>query len=635
MSTSATSVPSTSGKSKPKKSAFLSKTTEIETEPVVIAEEEPEAGETEPEGQEPDYPETVAVPGCKRKGKPMPFKTADLKGKVLNLWMDVQQCAREFLNPGTPTLVGRWNDVYGYLTKINFQETQLFLAEVQWKIIVKFNPMLWKCLGTRWASPTERAMYNFMATLPQDIMPLERLREKARKDIGESTEFLEGPGDNRLEPGDIWRRMMKELDGLAGINEALHQLEGHRRTAIVASGLPNACAILRLMNDYALAAMGRRSDLRLLELADGGTLRLTRFARNMVSWHFGVEELVVAALDMGNKGRAACQEGHVTFGKYQSLEYYLGTNLYDPAIDIGLVECSCTPDVVDRLKNCPNTQTVGNERRRWRTEEETANLRTPAVLCLGGCCSAFAPGNNPKKDSRELDRFLNSFVAAARERGQDPDLEPLPIGPENPYDLTLGNQFDETLGPVRQRGRLLNLRPYKTGDEVVVGIENALIVVSRVALAPGDAIAFGPRKPLLVNLWIGNGFGRTLAIFEGDYTPRPLPYGAVEYNGNRVPEEVMRTTILSLLGCSNILVGFQVGWTLAALNLVLPGHRVVYLGIDPAFQSWCRRLLPRRPGWRNAFVENMINSYDRRIPAVLYEIDLCSTPGEVDPVREI
>ena len=96
-------------------------------------------------------------------------------------------------------------------------------------------------------------------------------------------------------------------------------------------------------------------------------------------------------------------------------------------------------------------------------------------------------------------------MAAARERGQDPDLEPLPIAPEDPWDLSLFDQFDKTLKPVRQRGRLLNLRPYKTSDYFVVCIENALIVVSRVALATGDAIAFGPRRPLLVNLWIGNG----------------------------------------------------------------------------------------------------------------------------------
>ena len=42
-------------------------------------------------------------------------------------------------------------------------------------------------------------MYNLIATLPQDIMPRERLREKAMKVIGGSTEFLESSADNRLE----------------------------------------------------------------------------------------------------------------------------------------------------------------------------------------------------------------------------------------------------------------------------------------------------------------------------------------------------------------------------------------------------------------------------------------------------
>ena len=100
-------------------------------------------------------------------------------------------------------------------------------------------------------------------------------------------------------------------------------------------------------------------------------------------------------------------------------------------------------------------------------------------------------------------------------------------------------------------------------------------------------------------------------------------------------DKEMRATILSMLGCANFIVGFQVGWTLAAFNLVLPGHRVVDLGTKPAFQSWCCRILPRRPNKRNAFVDNIINSYDRRIAAVLFQIDLCSTLSEVDPIREI
>ena len=107
MSTSATSVASTLFKSKPKKAASISNTTEVETKPVVISNEEQEAEGTVPEGQDEDFPETVAVPGRRRKGKPMPFKTADMKGKVLKLWMDLQQFVREFLNPGTPKIVGR------------------------------------------------------------------------------------------------------------------------------------------------------------------------------------------------------------------------------------------------------------------------------------------------------------------------------------------------------------------------------------------------------------------------------------------------------------------------------------------------------------------------------------------------
>ena len=31
----------------------------------------------------------------------------------------------------------------------------------------------------------------------------------------------------------------------------------------------------------------------------------------------------------------------------------------------------------------------------------------------------------------------------------------------------------------------------------------------------------------------------------------------------------------------------------------------------------------------------MVNSYDRRIPSIFYDIDLCTTPGEVDPIREL
>ena len=314
----------------------------------------------------------------------------------------------------------------------------------------------------------------------------------------------------------------------------------------------------------------------------------------------------------------------------------MASNLYDPTIDIGSVECSCAPSVVECQRSCANTQTIGNERRRWKTDEATANFRTPAILCLGGYCSAFASGKNPKKDSREIDRFLGAFETAVRQYGQNPDDEPRDIGKTDPRDLTIGDQnIDDTMGPVLRNSRLINLKPYKASETIEFSVENALIVVSRVVLTYGDAMGYGFRKPVLVNLWLGNGYGRILMIAEGESPNVQLPFGAVEYGGKRLSADEMRAAILSMRGCANFIVGFNFGWTLAALNLVLPGHRVVDLGTEPAFQLWCRSLTVRRSGWRDTFIENMVNSYDRRIPSMFNDIDLCSTLGQLDSIRKI
>ena len=315
-----------------------------------------------------------------------------------------------------------------------------------------------------------------------------------------------------------------------------------------------------MLDEYALGATRHHIDRNLIELSDAVTYRVARFSHDMVSWHFGLEEVIVAALDMANKGRAACEGKRVIPAPRlaQSLEYYLGTNFYDPTIDIRFVECSCVPSVVERLKSCSNTQTVGNERRRWTTEEATANFRTLAILCLGGCCSSFASGKNPKKDSREIDRFLGAFKTAARQYGQNPFNDPQDIVKENLRDITFGDQdIDDTVKPVHQNGRLINLKLYKTSGTIEIGVENALIVVSRVALTYGDAMGYGPLKPVVANLWLRNGYGRTLVIAEGELPNVPLPFAAVEYGGKRLSEEETRAAILSMLGCSNIIVGFN------------------------------------------------------------------------------
>ena len=92
----------------------------------------------------------------------------------------------------------------------------------------------------------------------------------------------------------------------------MHQLEGYRRTAIVASGRLNACAVLRLMDDYAQGPTGRRSYLKILVLEDERTFRQAKLARNTDLWHCCVKTLMIAALDISNKKRAACQEDCAT-----------------------------------------------------------------------------------------------------------------------------------------------------------------------------------------------------------------------------------------------------------------------------------------------------------------------------------
>ena len=132
---------------------------------------------------------------------------------------------------------------------------------------------------------------------------------------------------------------MRDLKGLGGLDANLRQLEGHKRTSIVESGLSNACAILKMLDEYALGATHHHMDRNLIELSIAGTLRVARFAHDMVSWNFGLEKVIVAALDITNKIQAACEGEHVIPAPRlaQSLEYYFGTNLYDPTIDIRFV----------------------------------------------------------------------------------------------------------------------------------------------------------------------------------------------------------------------------------------------------------------------------------------------------------
>ena len=123
------------------------------------------------------------------------------------------------------------------------RDMRAMLAEVEWNILADFPGALFKTNGIRIAISAERAAYILLNNLPENVVPVERLKEKAGKDIGESTDFLEAGFKTLLTPRYIWTRLLRELDGLVEFERRLLELDGRGPTAIVTKKLPNACAV--------------------------------------------------------------------------------------------------------------------------------------------------------------------------------------------------------------------------------------------------------------------------------------------------------------------------------------------------------------------------------------------------------
>ena len=168
------------------------------------------------------------------------------------------------------------------------REVRSMLAEVQWKVLADFPWAIFKTNDIRIGTSAERAAYNLLANLPEDVVPVERLKEKAGDYIGECTDFLKAGPETLLISRDIWTRLMRELAGLDDFVRRLLELKGRGHTAIVTSRLINACVVFKQINEYSQAAAGRSGRIRLIELADGGMLKLAALARRVITWHLNL-----------------------------------------------------------------------------------------------------------------------------------------------------------------------------------------------------------------------------------------------------------------------------------------------------------------------------------------------------------
>ena len=146
---------------------------------------------------------TVTVIGrrqeiAKRTGhkvqQPQLYKARLLAGRVDAIWTDLEHGTKDYFAPDGPRVVQNAKNAYYYLQVHGgdlFRDVRSMLSAVEWKVLADFPGALFKTNGIRIATPAERAAYNLLNNLPENVVPVERLKDKAGKDIGESTEFLE------------------------------------------------------------------------------------------------------------------------------------------------------------------------------------------------------------------------------------------------------------------------------------------------------------------------------------------------------------------------------------------------------------------------------------------------------------
>ena len=157
------------------------------------------------------------------------YKARQLAGRVDAIRTDFNHDMKDNFDPDGPRVVQHAKNAYNYLHAHGVdlcREVRSMFAEVEWKVLAYFFGALFKTNGIRIATSAERAAYNLLNNLSEDVVTVERLNEKAGKDIGECTDFLEAGPETLRTPRDIWTRLLCELDGLYDFEQRLLELKG-------------------------------------------------------------------------------------------------------------------------------------------------------------------------------------------------------------------------------------------------------------------------------------------------------------------------------------------------------------------------------------------------------------------------
>ena len=520
-----------------------------------------------------------------------------------------------------------------------------FVKSAKWKLIVKWPRWLFRAYGPRFATPEERAAFNFIQSLQIGLVDSKRVDTKLKDSIGRPSKWLDASADHLLSPQDLWNRIRIDLNICDLFCSKVVVLRGTDPSVIIAEGLANAILVFRLINEYCYQLNKVRGKILFIELADAGLFDLSVTARDLSSWHCGFDAFAIAALDIEMKERANIVSPQRSFlAALSGTHRLLGDVPYSVGRDIVLVECSCSEDVLERAKG-ESAKSIGKNLQLWK--QSNPEWRIPVVLEFGSTSVAFK-GEPPKTDAEavrragDLDKLINEIALIAGEHGIETNADPLKIANASDYrDGTLeACQADiDMYGACRVFSNLDETTWIPDPLPLRIAQRNVLIVCAQVALLqgpeerPGVPIYF----PRVVKLVLANAYGRVLVYHVDMEDTGIYPEGYVDAQlGSRKEWRYMRSSILEYLGKNGILVGFGVSWVLTALQLALDATRVIEIGEEPAFQRWCRQLAvaSKTPQLADHMTPNLKIPYDARWPAVLQPDPLDLAPeGRPDIFR--
>lgn len=128
-------------------------------------------------------------------------------------------------------------------------------------------------------------------------------------------------------------------------------------------------------------------------------------------------------------------------------------------------------------------------------------------------------------------------------------------------------------------------------------------------------------NPEIATLVLAYFFGRPLALFKvlGQGSYEKGPSNLQKPNGTISRTSVFRHCVVKLVGSNNILVGFNVAWTLTALQFPLRASRLVEFCAETSYKLICQQLAQDGKTFRkHLFVSHRI-PYDRFWAAVCFD----------------